>query len=149
MRCLGVTCPTRACHYLCEIWVYMRPARIYPDHVQCIVYLFQYSSVPISCLSQLDLITGWMRMKGRWERTPMWCNRWSNTISYQTLHLSKNRAKILPRVSRYPPATSVQINLNAASRFFQNFRFMPQFTAVKVWCYRSCNNKQIRKFLIE
>ena len=87
MHCLGVICHADRSSfsqlqtdYWCENCVYIQIQAL--PKITCVHI---YSSGQMSCLSHLDLITGWIRMKGRWESSsPMWCNRWSNTISYPT-----------------------------------------------------------------
>ena len=63
--------------------------------------------------------------------------------SYQLYKCLNILAKCIRRVSQYPQAPPCP-NQSKCGTFFQNVRFMPQFAEVKVRCYRSCNNKQIK-----
>ena len=63
--------------------------------------------------------------------------------SYQLYKCLNILAKCIRRVSQYPGAPPCP-NQSKCGTFFQNVRFMPQFAEVKVRCYRSCNNKQIK-----
>ena len=63
--------------------------------------------------------------------------------SYQLYKCLNILAKCIRRVSQYPQAPPCP-NQSKCGIFFQNVRFMPQFAEVKVRCYRSCNNKQIK-----
>ena len=92
MHCLGVICHADRSSFsqLCRLIIGVKIVFTYKYKPCLKLRVFKCSSGQMSCLSHLDLITGWIRMKGRWESPPLPCDVTGGQIQYLIQHLSKN-----------------------------------------------------------
>ena len=113
MQCLGVICPAGSSLFVWKLCLHKASPDLPRPCVMpvCTCIVFMYCLGRMSCLSQLDLIIGWIRMKGRWE-WGLQCDVTGGQIQYLIKHytclkIGQKSCPECPDIPRQPVSKSI------------------------------------------